>query len=283
VITGAAVVVPVRDEAARLGACLTAVGVAAARVRLRLAGGVRVVVVLDRCTDGSASVAAAHPGVEVVTSRAGRAGAARRRGAAHVLATTPLPPGRLWLAGTDADTRVPPHWLEHQLELAAAGADLVLGTVRPDPAELPGEVLSAWSDGYRDVDGHPHVHGASLGVRGDAYLAAGGFAPVAAHEDVRLVDAAQRAGARVVRTAGCPVVTSGRTRGRAPEGFAAFLRDLRRGVGAVPDDETVVPQAGPGGDRMGRQPAGVTEVLHGDVGGERHDVRDQAAVTAPPH
>ena len=36
-------------------------------------------------------------------------------------------PGSLWLANTDADSVVPWNWLIHQVDLADAGADLVLG------------------------------------------------------------------------------------------------------------------------------------------------------------
>jgi hypothetical protein len=77
------------------------------------------------------------------------------------------------------------------------------------------------------VPGRPngHVHGANLGVRADAYLRAGGFATLPEHEDVDLV-ARLRADPRVdVRPSdAADVLTSGRTTGRTPGGYAGYLR-----------------------------------------------------------
>ncbi|CAA9388642.1 MAG: Glycosyl transferase, group 2 family [uncultured Quadrisphaera sp.] len=221
------VVVPARDEELRLRRCLDALAVAVARVAPAV--GVRVVVVLDRCRDGSAQVVGDRPGVVAVTCDAGSAGGARRAGVAaglHGVARSGQGPERVWVASTDADSTVPAHWLTSQLEAAARGADLVLGTVRPDPAEAPAALVQAWAAGYTEVEGHPHVHAANLGVRGSAYLAAGGFEPVRCHEDVRLAAAVARGGGTVVRTAAAPVTTSARLRARAPDGFAAHLAAL---------------------------------------------------------
>jgi hypothetical protein len=101
-----------------------------------------------------------------------------------------------------------------------------LGTVRPDPQELAAGLLAAWRLRHLIADGHPHVHGANLGVRGDSYLAAGGFPDVATHEDVLLSAAVRRAGRVVLSTGSSPVLTSGRTTGRAPDGMATYLREL---------------------------------------------------------
>ncbi len=73
---------------------------------------------------------------------------------------------------------------------------------------------------------HPHVHGANLGVRGDAYLAVGGFPPLAVSEDAALVGALALAGRTVLRTPSCPVVTSARRHPRAPGGFGTDLDQL---------------------------------------------------------
>ena len=123
---------------------------------------------------------AGRPGVRSVESLAGRVGAARATGAAHAIADTGAPPSRTWLACTDADSQVPPSWLAHQLDLADRGADLVLGTVDLPPGRRATATTSAvWRAAYRRLLGpggrHPHVHGANLGVRASAYLAAGGF------------------------------------------------------------------------------------------------------------
>ena len=216
------VVVPVHDEAEHLPACLEALAVARGRVPAGV--DVRVVVVLDRCTDGSVEIAAARGDVEVVAVDAGTVGRARAVGADVLLAGAT--PSRVWLASTDADSVVPPTWLSHHLAVARSGAGMLLGTVEADPAGVGARRHAAWSAGYVRTDGHPHVHGANLGVRGDVYLASGGFPPLPAHEDVWLSRAVDAAGHRVVRSAAHAVTTSGRLRGRTPEGFATYLAAL---------------------------------------------------------
>lgn len=221
------VVVPARDERHLLPGCLDALAAAADRVSVP----VTVVVVLDRCTDGTAAVLAGRPGVRSVECVAGCVGAARASGAAYVLAGTGAPPTRTWLACTDADSQVPPSWLAHQLALADRGADLVLGTVDLPPAAGDGDHVGVWRSAYRRLLGpggrHPHVHGANLGVRASAYLAAGGFPPVPAHEDRLLARAvAGLPGANVVTTTAHPVMTSARLASRAPYGVSADLRTL---------------------------------------------------------
>ena len=127
------VVVPASDEQDLLPTCLDALDAARGELaRSRPDVVVRVVVVLDSCTDGSAAVVvSARPTVEAVPVDVRLAGAARRAGCALVIATTTPAADRLWLASTDADSRVPPNWLTGMVELAEAGADFVLGTVRP--------------------------------------------------------------------------------------------------------------------------------------------------------
>jgi hypothetical protein len=136
------------------------------------------------------------------------------------------PAGRAWIACSDADSVVPPDGLRTQLEHARRGTDMVLGTVRPDPGDVPPAVLDSWYPRHVVTDGHPHVHGANLGLRGDTYLAPGGFADVAMHEDVLLSRAVRAVGGRLVSTGDSPVITSGRTDGRSPGGLADYLREL---------------------------------------------------------
>lgn len=212
------VVVPARNEERRLDGCLRAVAAAADRLRtLNEAVPVRVVLVLDRCTDRTAEVAARWPAIDVVVTEHGRVGAARAAGAAG---------DSMWIANTDADSVAPVDWLQTQLHHARSGADLVLGMVHPDPAEVPDRLLLAWRDRHVFADGHRHVHGANLGVGGAAYFAAGGFPDVAVDEDVALVDTVRRCGGRVVSTSSSPVATSARLFGRTPGGMAGYLRDL---------------------------------------------------------
>jgi glycosyltransferase involved in cell wall biosynthesis len=222
-----AVVVPARNEERRLAACLSALQAAVGQL---LGGGdatpVRVVLVLDRCTDGSAAVAARWPSVQVVTTRHGRVGAARAAGIRHAAALAGVYPETTWIATTDADCAVPADWLQTQLHFARAGADLLLGMVRPHPGDIPEGLLRVWHARHEFVDGHGHVHGANMGVRGSIYRAVGGFPDRAVDEDVMLVDRIRRHGGRVISTSSSPVLTSSRLTGRTPGGMAEYLRDL---------------------------------------------------------
>ncbi|BEP15210.1 glycosyltransferase family 2 protein [Acidothermaceae bacterium B102] len=221
------VVVPARNEEALLPACLASLQTAASHPGL---GGVRVrlLVVLDGCTDGSADVASAA-GVRILVVDAGNVGIARAAGVSEILRWEPAIDG-LWLAMTDADTTVPYHWLSAQLRLVQTGADVVVGTVQVDAwEEHPPAMASRFARHYAagfDGSGHSHVHGANLGVRASAYVRAGGVAGLALSEDHALVEACSATGARVVRTADLPVTTSARRTGRAAGGFADLLVGL---------------------------------------------------------
>jgi glycosyltransferase involved in cell wall biosynthesis len=225
------VCVPAHDEADVLAGCLDSVTAAAAECR-RCFPGLRVVTVVavDACTDGTATVAGSRGAVTVQLHRR-CVGAARAAAADAVLARfADVAAADVWLACTDADSRVPPQWLTLHLTAAEAGADAVVGMVTVDDWEGRGAAMAAaWRRAHVPVRGHGHVHGANLGVRGDAYLAVGGFRALATGEDVDLVRRLSVA-RHVVRTPGAPVVTSARRAGRAPAGFAAHLDGLE-GIG----------------------------------------------------
>jgi hypothetical protein len=143
-----------------------------------------------------------------------------------VLADRAGPARELWLASTDADSAVPADWLTAMVAAAARGVHLVLGTVLPGP-DLSPAVRARWLAGHHLRDGHPHVHGANLGIRADAYLALGGWLPLVTGEDADLARRAAAAGwLAICRTAGIPVVTSARRAARAPRGFSSYLRAL---------------------------------------------------------
>lgn len=224
-IAAVAVVIPVHNEAALLDDCLAAVTAALAHTgRTHPHVRVSAVVVLDACTDASEDIARLFP-VRTLRIDARNVGTARRVGVSDALAALgDVSSSGVWICTTDGDSTVPHHWLSHQLELRAAGADVVLGTVRPDFADLTAEHAAHW------VATHPrgrpagNVHGANLGLRADTYNAVGGFADLDQHEDVELVRAARDLGARVVATDENEVVTSGRFRGRTPGGYAGFVR-----------------------------------------------------------
>lgn len=221
-IDAIAVIVPAHDEEELLGGCLRSV---AATVRSVSHVPVAVFVVLDACTDLSATIAAGHD-VATVVIEEGKVGAARAAGAAAATAVfSGIDPERLWTAHTDADSVVPPNWLSHQLDLAAAGADVVVGTVHPDLRDLDDHQRRAWLATYEIGVANGAVHGANLGIRSSTLVAAGGFAPVPEHEDVMIVDRARAAGATIVASARANVVTSGRSEGRTPGGYARYLRE----------------------------------------------------------
>lgn len=222
------VVVPAHDEVELLGECLEALRAAAHAVPLP----VQVVVVLDACTDGSDRLLGLSESAVVLEAR--NVGAARSAGfaAAGITAST-------WCATTDADSRVHPSWLVAQLAWAARGADVVVGTVAARWESPSSGVEALFTREYAariNPDGHRHVHGANLGLRGDAYLGLGGFAPLAAHEDIDLVERAEAAGLTLAWARDATVQTSTRTTGRAPEGFAHHLASLAARVAAGPDD-----------------------------------------------
>lgn len=208
------IVIPAHNEAALLASCLVAANAAA---RHRALGGeaVRVLVVLDACTDASAEIAR-RSNVETLAIHARNVGAARAAGARHLLEA-----GARWLAFSDADSRVAPDWLAAQLAL---GADAVCGPVMVDSwRDHPARTRRTWLERYHDADGHRHVHGANLGVSAQAYRRAGGFAPLACGEDVALVDLLSASGAVIAWSAAPRVVTSARTDARVRGGFGDTL------------------------------------------------------------
>ena len=228
-----AVVVPARDEAANITKCVESI------LRSAAAAGLahdrfELVVVADSCTDATAAIARRAVGGlgVVVEARAGSVGQARAIGTSRALARWVARPSTVWTVHTDADSVVPEGWLHHQRRVAEVGFAAVAGVV---------EVASFAEHGARTArrhhrkysaagDDHPHVHGANLGVRADAYRAVGGWSAIASGEDHALWNAVRRAGYPTLSTRSIHVVTSGRRVGRAPDGFAAHLRSLGEAV-----------------------------------------------------
>ena len=218
---------PAHDEQALLPDCLAALRRAAAQPGLPP---VRVVVVADRCTDDTARIARAG-GADVLEVDLRSAGAARRYGLDEAVETAPVPADQLWLATTDADSRVPPEWFVDQLRWRAEGWDAVAGTVAvADWSGHHGSVAHRFADQYAWTGPeHPHVHGANLSLTGTAYAAVGGFPPLALAEDHALIAALESRGLRVARAVQRPVVTSARRDPRAAGGFGALLTTLADG------------------------------------------------------
>lgn len=221
------VVVPARNEAQSIAASVLSVRSALRSCQLL---GSWIVVVCDSCTDDTPSIAREALGNtgEVIECEVGTAGAARGVGV-DALSThfTSIAQERLWIANTDADTLVPHDWIARQLPFADKGWAAIAGIVRVDSIDgKSGSIVDrAFADYKVEVDGsHPHVHGANLGVRADAYVSVGAWRNIAVAEDHCLWSRLKAANWPALSTSELVVTTSGRLTGRAIGGFADTLR-----------------------------------------------------------
>jgi cellulose synthase/poly-beta-1,6-N-acetylglucosamine synthase-like glycosyltransferase len=222
------VVVPARDEEEHISECLAAI-----QASLDGASGVTaswIVVVADSCRDRTAIRARAALGMtgEVLECGVRSPGTARRLGVEAVLRRYPTADSsRLWIANTDADSRPGADWIHQQLRFASQGFAGVAGVVHVDSIDgLGSEDVAALLEHYvvNEDGSHPHVHGANLGVRGDAYVDAGGWGDLALAEDHCLWSRMKARNWRTISSTSSVVVTSGRLVGRAAGGFADSLR-----------------------------------------------------------
>jgi glucosyl-3-phosphoglycerate synthase len=238
----AVVVVPARDEEARIGACLEAL---ARQVEVEPEE-FEVIVVLDACVDGTAAAVEAartrlpRLTVHVVPGPGRGAGPARATGMDVGCARLEAV-GREdgLIASTDADSIAAPDWIARQLEAIAGGAEAIGGEILLDPDEaagLPPGVLAereaqlasrTREAAARGPAEHAHFSGASLGVTPRAYRRAGGMAWLAALEDQELEDRLVATGVRIHRLRPVSVVTAARTEGRAERGLARDLELAR--------------------------------------------------------
>jgi glycosyltransferase involved in cell wall biosynthesis len=196
------VVVPVRDGASWLQACLD--GIAAQRE----APTWELIVVDNGSRDGSADVAEDHPAVTTVV-RESRPGsyAARNAGAAVGLGAV--------LAFTDADCVPDPGWLGTAIRAMGIGADLVAGAVVPRPNPSP----SLWEryDRATYLDQSQYVEWgfaatANLVVRRTVFDAVGPFdASLRSGGDIEFCRRATAGGFRLVYEGGARVVHRPRT------------------------------------------------------------------------
>jgi glycosyltransferase involved in cell wall biosynthesis len=246
---GIVVVVPARDEAARIGACLLALAVQRGVSHERY----EVIVVLDGCRDGTAEAvrdaAVCAPALRlhaIALPTSQGVGRARRCGmdlACERLERVGSPSGLI--ASTDADSVVAPDWLSCQLGLAHAGARAIGGHIelqRHESDALAGEalrererrgvermrtVLAQGSAGgtVATVAEHHQFSGASLALTAETYRRCGGLPVRAALEDEALEHELRARGVPIHRSLEVKVRTSARTDGRAPRGLA---RDLAR-------------------------------------------------------
>lgn len=231
------VVIPARDEASTIAACLTALAHQTVG-----AGAFETILVADACSDETEAVARAAAerlGVTLTVLQGPGAGSgpARRLGmdaAADRLEALGRPDGLI--ATTDADSSPAEDWLARQLAHLSRGAAVVAGLIELYPDEvvrLPDAVR-----GRRENDArrrlaeviqrepgaeHHHFAGASLGVTADVYRRVGGLDGSAALEDQAFGVKLARHGVPVVRAADVRVRTSARTDGRARRGLSVDL------------------------------------------------------------
>jgi glucosyl-3-phosphoglycerate synthase len=240
----AIVVVPARDEAARIARCLRALR----NQHAMPAGSYEVIVILDGCRDRTSHIVEGvagegrtdRPALHAVTLETpGGVGRARRTGM-DIACRRLLQVGRVdgLIASTDADTTVAPDWLAAQLALARAGAAAIGGLIELEPIErgaLDAQAFTVREQSIRQRLGameqpagtvaveHPHFSGASLALTVAAYQRCGGLPVRAALEDEALAQALTREGIDIHRTSKVRVRTSARTAGRAPRGLAQDL------------------------------------------------------------
>ena len=248
-----AICVPARNEAALLPRLL--MGLAAQE------GGEPFVLclLLDGCTDESDHVIAMHRDVvpfDIVTQHIAAdatPNAGRARAAAMAFGLETVGADGILLS-TDADSVPAPDWVATNLT-ALEIADVAVGLIvrsggAPSPVQ---DRIEAYYDGlarlrrmvdpvpWESTQQHHYTSAASLACSAQTYTALGGFEPIPASEDGRLVDTAHRLGLRVRRDAMIRVETSTRREGRALGGLAGHLRDMDRTGGASarmahPDD-----------------------------------------------
>jgi glycosyltransferase involved in cell wall biosynthesis len=209
----------------------------------------RVVLVLDRCTDGSATVVerwrSAQPApsrqrIEVVSVEAANVGTARRTGCEALLRHwSDGSPATVWLATTDGDSEVPPDWLSSQLLRRSQGTEVWIGSVAvPDWSGRAEGAAEEWHRRYLAED--LPVHGANLGIDGATYSRLGGFEDLATGEDRALVRRALDHGAVIHHDRSVRVATSSRRTARAPRGFAHALDAVEAMLARPPVDDARV-------------------------------------------
>ena len=250
------VAIPARNEADHLGACLAAIA-AQPGAAARIAG---VAIFANNCTDETAAVAAGAALPFPVTVNTAdlppdRAHIGHARRAAHDAALAFMAANDLGdaiIASTDADSRVAPDWLAMLTAAFADGVDAVCGAIEIDGPVSPALAraradeaahadatarTAAWLDPrpHNPAPNHIWCWGANLAVRAAVLTAVGGSPLVDLAEDRALHSALLLHDAQVRHARSVRVLTSARSRGRVPGGFADLLTRYASDVGALAD------------------------------------------------
>jgi glycosyltransferase involved in cell wall biosynthesis len=214
------IVIPAHNEAETIAQCLASVQIAIEQLPPTVQASS--LVVLDSCTDATLSIIKSV-GIEYLCCHSQCVGQVRDIGIRHAIVN-----GATWLACTDADSSVSADWLLQQIEhIRHQKTDMICGVVTVDNwSHLSLHTKKAYMAHYQDKMGHRHVHGANLSFSKEAYLAIGGFAALACHEDVDLVNRFEAQCYAITWSNRVRVSTSSRLQARAKEGFGAFLANL---------------------------------------------------------
>jgi GT2 family glycosyltransferase len=156
-VRAVSVVVPVRNGARTLPACLDALA-----MQEPIPGvAVDVIVVNNGSSDASREIAATHPAVTRVVTEA-RPGSYAARNAGLAVADGDL------IAFTDADCIPAPDWLRHGVIAVSRGSDLVAGHVTPRMSDAP----SLWErfDAGHHVDQRKYVEVLGFGATANLFV-----------------------------------------------------------------------------------------------------------------
>ncbi|HEX8503886.1 MAG TPA: glycosyltransferase [Hymenobacter sp.] len=253
---GMSVIIPAKNEAAKLPATLAALAAQTDLVGRPLPpGSFEVIVLANNCTDATAAVArqqaqllpnlvvhVAEIRLPAAKAHVGRARRLLMDEAAARLEAVGCRAGII--ASTDADTRVAPHWLAAIQAEILAGADAVGGRIFTEmsgPALLPLRRIQVRDAAYRllcarleglldpnQMDPWPRHHqhfGASLALTVRAYRRVGGLPEVRFLEDEALCQALLRHDLAVRHSPTVQVLTSARRQGRVEVGLSWQLRE----------------------------------------------------------
>jgi glycosyltransferase involved in cell wall biosynthesis len=239
------VALPVRNEAARIGACLHALAVQAG------AAVDRVVLLLNNCTDDTracADASAAALGLTIECVERTLYGVQASAGFARRLAMQHAASGltdRDILTTTDADGRVAPNWVAETRRALGRGVDAVCGRAVIDPTEAQMIPASLHADdalelrlgglldeitwlldpvSYDPWPRHSEHSGASIAVTVAAWRRAGGMPALSSGEDRAFIDKIRYMDGRVRHPKDVWVTVSGRLEGRAEGGMADTMR-----------------------------------------------------------
>ncbi len=231
------VVIPARDEEARIAACLEALARQTVGPET-----FETIIVVDDCSDDTEGVAlrtAQSLGLRIsLRSGSGVGSGGARRIGMDAAARRLLGLGREQglIACTDADSRPAEDWLERQLDHLRHGALVIAGLIELDEeaaGSLPEGVLRRRErdaarrlERVRESDpaaAHHHFAGASLAVTAGVYRDVGGLEPVAALEDATFEARLRDHGIPILRAADVRVRTSPRVDGRARRGLAVDI------------------------------------------------------------